>query len=39
MLAAPEAEVPAWWAQQEQGGGWLGAYGSHGIDQVPPDAR
>jgi len=34
LLAAPEAEVPAWWAEREQGGGWLGAYGSHGIDQV-----
>ena len=34
VLAAPEAEVPAWWAQREEGGGWLGAFGSHGIDQV-----
>jgi predicted dehydrogenase len=34
MLAPPDAEVPAWWAQEEQGGGWLGAYGSHIVDQV-----
>ncbi len=34
MLADPEAEVPAWWADAESGGGWLGAHGSQLIDQV-----
>ena len=33
-LAAPDAEVPDWWRKQEQGGGWLGAYASHIVDQV-----
>ncbi len=34
VLADPESEVPAWWSSKEDGGGWLGAYGSHIIDQV-----
>ena len=34
VLADPTAEVPAWWASAEEGGGWLGAYASHIIDQV-----
>ncbi len=33
-LADPEAELPAWWEDAGQGGGWLGAYGSHVIDQI-----
>ncbi|MBW2497987.1 MAG: Gfo/Idh/MocA family oxidoreductase [Deltaproteobacteria bacterium] len=33
-LAAPDAEVPDWWRKEEEGGGWLGAYASHIIDQV-----
>lgn len=33
-LADPAGEVPAWWSSQEDGGGWLGAYASHVIDQV-----
>jgi predicted dehydrogenase len=33
-LAAPDAEVPDWWRRREEGGGWLGAYASHIIDQV-----
>lgn len=33
-LADPAAEVPAWWGLAEEGGGWLGAYGSHVIDQI-----
>jgi predicted dehydrogenase len=33
-LADPAAEVPAWWSDAKQGGGWLGAYASHVIDQV-----
>jgi len=34
VLANPEAEVPAWWSRRSEGGGWLGAYGSHVLDQV-----
>jgi len=34
LLADPAAEVPAWWSDARQGGGWLGAQGSHDIDQV-----
>jgi len=33
-LADPRGEVPAWWGDRSQGGGWLGAYASHVIDQV-----
>ena len=33
-LADPAAEVPAWWGDASEGGGWLGAYCSHVIDQV-----
>jgi predicted dehydrogenase len=28
------AELPAWWDDAAQGGGWLGAHGTHVIDQV-----
>jgi predicted dehydrogenase len=34
LLADPSAEVPAWWSDGAQGGGWLGAHASHVIDQV-----
>ncbi|HZR83044.1 MAG TPA: Gfo/Idh/MocA family oxidoreductase [Candidatus Binatia bacterium] len=34
MLAHRSAEVPDWWSDRGQGGGWLGAHGSHLIDQV-----
>jgi predicted dehydrogenase len=34
VLADPDAEVPSWWADADQGGGWLGAHGSQVIDQV-----
>ena len=34
VLAGPGAEVPAWWADTDVGGGWLGAHGSQVIDQV-----
>lgn len=34
VLADPSAEVPAWWSQADEGGGWLGAYASHLIDQT-----
>ncbi len=33
-LADPAAEVPDWWRREEEGGGWLGAYASHLIDQI-----
>ena len=34
VLADPAAEVPDWWADAAQGGGWLGAHGSQVIDQI-----
>jgi predicted dehydrogenase len=34
LLADPAAEVPDWWADAGQGGGWLGAQASHVVDQV-----
>jgi predicted dehydrogenase len=34
VLADPSGEVPAWWSDAESGGGWLGAYASHVVDQV-----
>ena len=33
-LADPRAAVPEWWSDASQGGGWLGAYASHVIDQM-----
>jgi len=33
-LADPAAELPSWWERSEDGGGWLGAYGAHVVDQV-----
>src|SRR5439155_21722232 len=33
-LVDPAGEVPAWWSDASQGGGWLGAQGSHAVDQV-----
>lgn len=33
-LADANAEVPDWWRREEEGGGWLGAYCSHVIDQI-----
>ena len=33
-LANPAGEVPDWWSREEDGGGWLGAYASHVIDQM-----
>jgi predicted dehydrogenase len=32
--ADPGAELPDWWQLESEGGGWLGAYGSHIVDQV-----
>jgi predicted dehydrogenase len=33
-LADPKGEVPAWWGDASEGGGWLGAFASHTIDQM-----
>jgi predicted dehydrogenase len=33
-LHDPAAEMPEWWDDVAQGGGWLGAHGTHVIDQV-----
>ncbi len=34
LLVDRHAEVPLWWADVDQGGGWLGAHGSQLIDQI-----
>ncbi len=34
VLADPAGEVPQWWSSGEEGGGWLGAFASHIIDQI-----
>jgi predicted dehydrogenase len=34
LLADPTSEVPPWWSDAAQGGGWLGAQASHVIDQI-----
>jgi predicted dehydrogenase len=34
LLAYPNSEVPDWWSSADDGGGWLGAQGSHVVDQV-----
>lgn len=34
VLAGPGARVPGWFSDAAQGGGWLGAYAPHVIDQV-----
>jgi predicted dehydrogenase len=34
LLADPAARVPDWWMDAARGGGFLGAWGSHVIDQV-----
>jgi predicted dehydrogenase len=34
LLADPAASVPDWWFDAARGGGWLGASGSHAVDQV-----
>ena len=34
LVASPEAKMPRWWFDREAGGGWLGAQGSHIIDQL-----
>ncbi len=34
LVADPAARVPDWWFDAATGGGWLGASGSHVVDQV-----
>ena len=34
VLADPSGEVPGWWSDAAQGGGWLGAYASHNVDYL-----
>jgi predicted dehydrogenase len=34
FVANNDAGVPTWWRDDEQAGGWLGAWGSHAIDQI-----
>ena len=34
LVADPTAPVPEWWFEGRRGGGWLGASGSHVVDQV-----
>ncbi|MDQ1509068.1 MAG: hypothetical protein QOG50_912 [Actinomycetota bacterium] len=34
LVADPEVRVPEWWFDETRGGGWLGASGSHVVDQV-----
>jgi predicted dehydrogenase len=34
LVASAEAKMPRWWFDEQAGGGWLGAQGSHIIDQV-----
>lgn len=34
FCADPETRLPKWWFDKEAGGGWLGAGGSHIIDQI-----
>lgn len=34
MLADPDGELPGWWADASQGGGWLGAQAAHVVDQI-----
>jgi predicted dehydrogenase len=34
LVADPDARLPDWWFDADRGGGWLGASGSHVVDQV-----
>jgi predicted dehydrogenase len=34
LVAAPGTRTPHWWFDPGAGGGWLGASGSHAVDQV-----
>jgi predicted dehydrogenase len=33
-LADPRSGVPEWWSDARQGGGWLGAFASHVVDEI-----
>ena len=34
LVADPAVQMPAWWFDRRLGGGWLGASGSHLVDQI-----
>jgi len=34
LVADPDTKVPRWWFDHDAGGGWLGASGSHIVDQI-----
>jgi predicted dehydrogenase len=34
LVGDPETKVPGWWFDEAAGGGWLGASGSHVVDQI-----
>jgi predicted dehydrogenase len=34
LLAYPGSEVPDWWSDADEGGGWLGAHAPHVVDQI-----
>lgn len=34
FVADPQARMPGWWFDEASGGGWLGAGGSHLLDQI-----
>ncbi|MET0238311.1 MAG: Gfo/Idh/MocA family oxidoreductase [Sphingobium sp.] len=34
FCADPDARLPKWWFDKDAGGGWLGAGGSHMLDQI-----
>lgn len=34
LVADPQAKMPRWWFDRAAGGGWLGAQGSHLVDQL-----
>ena len=34
LVADPDSRMPRWWFDRSLGGGWLGASGSHVVDQV-----
>ncbi len=34
LVASPDVKMPDWWFDEGAGGGWLGAHGSHLVDQV-----
>lgn len=34
LVADPDMKMPNWWFDETQGGGWLGASGSHAVDEI-----